>query len=546
VSQVASDATAPAFKPAPSIPPRAAPSSDLAPDLPFASLLDDGTQDAAPPPPQTRPAPADRGTDTTADSTADKTADPVASETTDPAASKRPDKAAGKTAHKATGKTADKTTAKIADKTTAKAADSTATAIAAQPNSPELPIDPNGAKTAKTSGETAAAKAPDGSKAVQAALQIVDNNETTNAANAAGVTVAPTKSKVPGNTKVTTDAKLVEDTKTADTTKPADDGKPANDNKQTDTPAPVTLAADLAKNPVQTVAPAVVVAPAPTTAVVNPPAPGRESQTASVAIQAATVAADAPKPKAPDLAPAPGATEKFTDAKDGVDKPTTAKDGTAKFAPEHPRDEDITAAPRASAQTSPSTATDAQATAPKPAGDAVQQAAQTPPSPDVLPLAANPPASTAPTAQAALTPPAAAVPVAGVAIEIASQVQSGKNHFEIRLDPPELGRIEVRLDVDRDGHTTTRLIADRSDTLDLMRRDASGLERALQDAGLKTSDSGLQFSLRDQTMGRQQDNTPALTTAQIVVQDNTLPSNEITQRNYSRLAGLRGGIDIRV
>jgi len=176
----------------------------------------------------------------------------------------------------------------------------------------------------------------------------------------------------------------------------------------------------------------------------------------------------------------------------------------------------------------------------------VQQTALPPPTPDVLPAAANPAAPTAPTTPVAPILQAAAVPVAGVAIEIASQVQAGKNHFEIRLDPPELGRIEVRLDVDRDGHTTTRLIADRSDTLDLMRRDASGLERALQDAGLKTSDNGLQFSLRDQTMGRQQDNTPAPATAQIVVQDSTLPSNEVTQRNYSRLAGLRGGIDIRV
>ncbi len=292
-----------------------------------------------------------------------------------------------------------------------------------------------------------------------------------------------------------------------------------------------------------------MVAPAPTTAVVNPPATGRESQTAPVAIQAATVAADAPKPKAPDLAPALGGTDKLAPAKDGIDKPAVAKDGTAKFAPAHPHDEDIAAAPRAPAQTPPSIATDAQATAPKPTGDAVQQAALTPPSPDVLPVAANPIAPTVPTAPTAqVTPilPAAAVPIAGVAIEITSQVQAGKNHFEIRLDPPELGRIEVRLDVGRDGHTTTHLIADRSDTLNLMRRDASGLERALQDAGLKTTDNGLQFSLRDQTMGRQQDNTPAQSTAQIVVQDNTLPSNEITQRNYSRLAGLRGGIDIRV
>ena len=105
---------------------------------------------------------------------------------------------------------------------------------------------------------------------------------------------------------------------------------------------------------------------------------------------------------------------------------------------------------------------------------------------------------------------------------------AGKNHFEIRLDPPELGRIEVRIDVDRDGHVTSRLIADRSDTLDLLRRDATGLERALQDAGLKTADNGLQFSLRDQTMGRQQSNMPAPPIAQIVVNDSSLSINDAT------------------
>ena len=548
MSQVASDAPAPAFKPALPIPPRAASGSDLAPDTPFASLLDDSTQAAPPPSPppqqqQTRPTPADTGTDTTADATADNTADPVANKTVDPVASKNPDKAAGKSAHKVTGKTADKTTAKTADKVTAKATDPTA--VAAQPNSPELVVDPNAAKAAE-SGETTVVKAAAGANAVQTALQTADNTETTDAANAAGLDVAPTKPKNLDSTKAKTDVKLVLDAKAADTSKSADDGKPAIDKKPTETPAPVTLAADLPKSAIQTVAPAVVVVPAPTTAVVIPPATGREPQTATVAIQAATVTADAPKPKTLNLAPALSGADKLASAKDGVDKSTDAKDATAKFAPAYPHDEDVAAGPRAPAQTSPATAADTQATAPKPAADAAQQAALTPPSPDVLPGGANPAAPTAPTAQVApLLPPAAAVSIAGVAIEIASQVQSGKNRFEIRLDPPELGRIEVRLDVDRDGQTTTRLIADRSDTLDLMRRDASGLERALQDAGLKTSDNGLQFSLRDQTMGRQQDNTPAPATAQIVVQDNTLPSNEITQRNYSRLAGLRKGVTWR-
>jgi flagellar hook-length control protein FliK len=538
VPQVASDTPAPPFKPAPPIPPRSAPGSDLAPDLPFASLLDDNTQAAPPPSPQARPAPADRGTDTTDDKTADKTADPVASKTTDPAASKTPDKAASKTAHKATSKTPDKTTANVVV--------STATAVVAQATSLDQAVDPNAAKTAETSGETTIVKAPDASKTVQAVLQTIDSAQATNAANAAGVDVAPTKPKNVDNNKAKTDVELAENTKAADTSKETDDGKPANDKKLTDAPAPVALAADLPKSPIQTVAPAVVVAPAPTTAVVNPPATGRESQTATAAIQTATVTADAPKPKTLNLAPALERADKFAPAKDGIDKSADAKNAPAKFAPAHPQDEDIAAAPHSPAQTPSSVATDAQATAPKPAADAAQQVAQTPLSPDILSGAANPAAPTAPTAP--VTPPlqAAVVPVAGVAIEIATQVQSGKNHFEIRLDPPELGRIEVHLDVDRDGHSTTRLIADRSDTLDLMRQDASGLERALQDAGLKTSDNGLQFSLRDQTTGGQQNNTPAPTTAQIVVQDNALPSNEITQRNYSRLAGLRGGVDIRV
>jgi hypothetical protein len=224
----------------------------------------------------------------------------------------------------------------------------------------------------------------------------------------------------------------------------------------------------------------------------------------------------------------------------GDGKPAPAIGEADKQAATHPHDEVPANTHHAAGETPPPIMTDAQATAPKIAGDIVQQAALTPPSQDVSPAPANLATPAPPAAQAAT------VPLAGVAIEIAGQAMAGKNRFEIRLDPPELGRIEVRLDVDRDGQVTTRLIADRSDTLDLLRRDASGLERALQDAGLKTADNSLQFSLRDQTMGREQSNTSAPGAAQIVVHDDALPVNDATQRNYSRLAGLRGGIDIRV
>ena len=109
---------------------------------------------------------------------------------------------------------------------------------------------------------------------------------------------------------------------------------------------------------------------------------------------------------------------------------------------------------------------------------------------------ANAAASSATTPGAA---PAAAVPIAGLAVAIASRAQAGSNQFDIRLDPPELGRIDVRLDVDSNGQVTSHVTVDRPDTLNLLQSQQTQLERALEQAGLKTADNGLQFTLRDQS-----------------------------------------------
>ena len=150
-----------------------------------------------------------------------------------------------------------------------------------------------------------------------------------------------------------------------------------------------------------------------------------------------------------------------------------------------------------------------------------------------------------PSVQKDVTPVAAAVPIEGVAVEIAAKASEGMNTFEIRLDPPELGRIHVRLEVDRNGELTSRVTADRQDTLDLLRRDAPQLERALNDAGLRTSNNGLQFSLRDQGQGQQQQQQALPSAARLIIPDESLAA-ELTQRGYYRPAGSAGGIDIRV
>jgi len=86
-----------------------------------------------------------------------------------------------------------------------------------------------------------------------------------------------------------------------------------------------------------------------------------------------------------------------------------------------------------------------------------------------------------------------------LAVEIAAKSQSGAKQFDIRLDPPELGRVEVRLSIDATGKASAHLSADQPQTLNLLQKDASVLTRALRDAGLDVSQNGLNFSLRQQS-----------------------------------------------
>ena len=71
----------------------------------------------------------------------------------------------------------------------------------------------------------------------------------------------------------------------------------------------------------------------------------------------------------------------------------------------------------------------------------------------------------------------APVPLSGLALEIAASAKSGKSRFEIRLDPADLGRIDVRIDVDRNGQVTSHLTVEKPETLSMLRQDAPQLQQ---------------------------------------------------------------------
>ena len=81
----------------------------------------------------------------------------------------------------------------------------------------------------------------------------------------------------------------------------------------------------------------------------------------------------------------------------------------------------------------------------------------------------------------------------------------------------------------------------------MLRQDAPQLQRALDDAGFKTGDGGLQFSLRDQSSsGNNSGNDPSRNAQRLVITDDETVPAAIAGKTYSRMLGSTSGVDIRV
>ncbi|MCX8135337.1 MAG: flagellar hook-length control protein FliK [Roseococcus sp.] len=89
-------------------------------------------------------------------------------------------------------------------------------------------------------------------------------------------------------------------------------------------------------------------------------------------------------------------------------------------------------------------------------------------------------------------PPPPARQVAPVAVALAFAPALGQ--FQVALDPPELGRVEIAVRREGEGHEV-RVLAERPETLALLERDRAELGRALAEAGVALGEGGLRFAL---------------------------------------------------
>jgi len=97
-----------------------------------------------------------------------------------------------------------------------------------------------------------------------------------------------------------------------------------------------------------------------------------------------------------------------------------------------------------------------------------------------------------PTPAALQAAPAATVQVYNRIVE---RVDGRAQRFEIRLDPAELGRVDVRIEIGADRKVHAVLAAHDSAALSDLMRGQRALERALADAGIDLADKGVRFEL---------------------------------------------------
>ncbi|KZL25353.1 flagellar hook-length control protein FliK [Pseudovibrio sp. WM33] len=133
--------------------------------------------------------------------------------------------------------------------------------------------------------------------------------------------------------------------------------------------------------------------------------------------------------------------------------------------------------------------------------------------------------------------------------EIARQASGGVDRFEIRLDPKELGGVDVSLEFSKDGRVRAHLIVERPETLELLQRDQRGLEKALQEAGIESDKSSLQFSLGgrgSQTSDQQENRQANVGQLDRASEGAELPEENYLAQNNLNSAARAGGLDISV
>lgn len=136
-----------------------------------------------------------------------------------------------------------------------------------------------------------------------------------------------------------------------------------------------------------------------------------------------------------------------------------------------------------------------------------------------------------------------------VAVQVQRAVGNGLERVSIQLRPVELGRIDVQMEFGGDGVMRAKFIAENPQTLELLQRDFKTLGKALEEAGIRTDNSSLSFSLRDDSrsanQNQQQGKSARSGGTGFTLDADAVIEPQATAERYQRVAAA-GRVDVRV
>ncbi|MBQ8661320.1 MAG: flagellar hook-length control protein FliK [Alphaproteobacteria bacterium] len=83
-----------------------------------------------------------------------------------------------------------------------------------------------------------------------------------------------------------------------------------------------------------------------------------------------------------------------------------------------------------------------------------------------------------------------------VKVNITKSAVKGVDKIDIQLKPEDLGHVQIKMQISKDGKLQAEIIASRQDTLEILQKEADSLQKAFSDAGFDTDGGSFSFSFR--------------------------------------------------
>lgn len=90
-----------------------------------------------------------------------------------------------------------------------------------------------------------------------------------------------------------------------------------------------------------------------------------------------------------------------------------------------------------------------------------------------------------------------------VKVNITKSAVKGIDKIDISLKPEDLGHIEIKMQIGKDGKLQAHIISTRPETMEALQKEMQSLEKAFNDAGFQTDEGSLSFSFRDGNQANQ-------------------------------------------